>query len=185
MKRPLTLLAQQAVAQVLRPGDLAIDATAGNGHDTVFLARQVGLQGKVYAFDIQPQALRNTAQRLRQHDVQATVQLIQAGHQQLDQYLPPSLPAPLSAAMFNLGYLPGSDKQVTTGAPGTLEALDKILQRLAPGGIISILAYRGHPGGKAETQAIEDWLDAHAHELELEVFDSPGPILFLIRTHAP
>lgn len=182
MKRPLTLLAQHAVAQVLKAGDLAIDATAGNGHDTLFLARKVGPQGRVYAFDIQPQALKNTAQRLRQNKLLESVQLIQAGHQQLDQHLPHPLPAPLSAAMFNLGYLPGGDKQVITSASSTLEALDKTLERMTPDGIISILAYRGHPGGQAETQAIQDWLDCR--ELEPEILDSPGPILFLVRPHA-
>lgn len=155
----LVALAHQAVAAVLQPGDIAIDATVGNGHDTLFLAQQVGVSGKVYGFDIQEAALDSAYQRLQAAGETAQVALYHAGHEAMAVLLPQTLTGRVKAVMFNLGYLPGGDKQRTTGASTTLAALQASLSLLAPGGVISLLAYTGHPGGRDETEQLKAWLD--------------------------
>jgi predicted methyltransferase len=147
--------AHLAVAAVVEPGDIVIDATVGNGHDTLFLATQVGVSGKVYGFDIQAAALDSAYQRLQQAGQTAPVSLYHAGHEVMAMLLPESAAGRVKAVMFNLGYLPGGDKQRTTAASTTLAALQAALSLLAPGGVISLLAYTGHPGGREETEQLK------------------------------
>ncbi|BCX81801.1 hypothetical protein MIT9_P1381 [Methylomarinovum caldicuralii] len=154
----LTDLAQRAIAARLHPGDASIDATAGNGHDTLFLARRVGENGRVLAFDIQPQALRQARERLRQAGLTARVTWLCLGHEHMDQAVPDAWRPHLRAVMFNLGYLPRGDKRLTTTAATTTAALEKALALLAPGGRISLIAYTGHPGGRQECETVRDWL---------------------------
>ena len=111
--------AKQLIALRVMPGDTVIDATVGNGHDTLFLARLVGREGLVYGFDIQQVALERTAARLQEAGLQDRVQLIHAGHEELKKYVPDFV----QAVMFNLGYLPGADKSVTTLGHTTLRAI--------------------------------------------------------------
>lgn len=177
--RPLTRLAHERLAEVLQAGDLAIDATAGNGHDTLFLARQVGPRGRVCAFDIQLEALQNTARRLEAEGLLRQVQLAHAGHQYLLEHLPDGWSGKVSAVTFNLGYLPGSDKRTITRSDATLPALAQSLQCLRPGGLLSVLAYRGHEGGQEEADAVLSWLTEQRAQLALETHESPGPVLYL------
>ena len=156
--------AHRAIAEVLQTGDIAIDATVGNGHDTLFLASQVGATGKVYGFDIQQQALDSAWQRLEQAGQTAQVSLYHAGHELMAMLLPESVAGRVQAVMFNLGYLPGGDKQRTTGASTTLAALQSALSLLAPGGVISLLAYTGHPGGREEAELVKGWASALARD---------------------
>jgi 16S rRNA C1402 N4-methylase RsmH len=149
--------AQRAVAEVLRAGGTAIDATAGNGRDTLFLAGQVGATGRVYAFDIQQAALAATAVRLQQSGLAAWVELIHAGHETMSHHLPAEHIGKIDAIMFNLGYLPGGDKSVITTIETTLQALHEATTLLAPGGVLTILAYPGHRGGDKETAAVRRW----------------------------
>lgn len=153
---PLVTLAQQAIADVLGAGDHAVDATAGNGHDTLFLARRVGTHGCVTAFDIQPAALAATRNRLEEHDLLAPVRLIAAGHEAMAEHL---TGPPIKAAMFNLGYLPGGDKTVITQAETSLRGLSAACRLLAPGGRISVLVYIGHAGGSEEYNAVRGFLE--------------------------
>ncbi len=157
--------AHHAVGAVLNPGDTAIDATVGNGHDTLFLATRVGSVGKVYGFDIQQQALDSAYRRLLQAGVASQVSLYHAGHETMGLLLPESVQGRVKAVMFNLGYLPGSDKLRTTAASTTLAALQMALGMLAPGGVISVLAYTGHPGGREEAELVKLWASALAAEL--------------------
>lgn len=156
---PLSGEAHEYVRRATRSGSLVIDATAGNGHDTVFLAGIVGRQGRVLAFDVQEHALRITKEKLTQFNYTDRVQLIHEGHEHLARYL--ELLADtyqgVAAAMFNLGFLPGSDKQRITRAATTLAACEALLPYLRPGGLISIHAYTGHEGGAAETEAVMRW----------------------------
>ena len=139
-------------------GDLVIDATVGNGHDTFFLAQKVGPQGLVIGFDIQQQALQNTQLRLRQHGLQNHVCLLQCGHEHMARVLSPDLHGKVRAMVFNLGYLPGSDHGIITRTSTTLSALRQGVSLLATQGLLSVLAYPAHGGGKTETQAITSWL---------------------------
>ena len=149
MKKPLKY-AQELVQTVVSAGDVVVDATCGNGHDTVFLAALVGTAGQVYAFDIQPQALAATKKKLLDSQLQAQVKLWEADHADIA-FWPQ---APLAAVMFNLGYLPGGDHALVTRAETTVRALQIAVARLKEDGVITLLVYRGHPGGEQEYQAL-------------------------------
>ena len=178
---PLTERAQQAVGGILRPGDRAIDATVGNGHDTLFLASQVARDGRVIGFDIQPQALASAQQRLDQAGLQHVARLLLCGHQRMTARIPADWSGRVSAVMFNLGYLPGGDKTQVTRADSTLSALDQSLNLLALGGLISLQVYRGHDGARDETAAVQSWLSRLDRRYGVTQHASPGPILYLIR----
>ena len=181
MTRRLTELAHDAVRRVLEPGDLAVDATAGNGYDTVLLAAAVGPSGCVIAFDAQPEAIVATRERLLSSGCDKCVRLVEGCHSTLAEALPPG--AELRAAMFNLGYLPGSDKQFITRSETTLPALATCLERVGPGGVISVMAYRGHAGGEAEAAAVAAAFGELAEsEFSIDRHDAPGtgPVLWLV-----
>jgi tRNA1(Val) A37 N6-methylase TrmN6 len=176
----LTTLAQARIAQVLAAGERAIDATAGNGHDTLFLARQVGAEGRVLAFDVQAQALANTARRLHEAGLSERVELIAEGHEHLASQVPATWHGSVGAVMFNLGYLPGGDRTRITRPTTTLAALDQATRLLRPAGVITLLVYRGHAGGDDEHQAVVDWLaDLPAGFIVLSQA-SPGPVMYTI-----
>lgn len=140
--------------EYLKPGMVVVDATAGNGHDTLFLARKVGPEGKVFAFDIQSAALEATSQLLRQHNVADRVELIAAGHERLRDYVHQSI----HAMVFNLGYLPGGDKTIITRPETTLQALKGGMELLVPGGFIVLTVYTGHPGGLEEWESLKEYI---------------------------
>jgi len=162
MRPDLVARAQTYISQVLGSGDLALDATLGKGHDTLFLARAVGASGRVYGLDIQVKALETTRARLEHAGLANRVVLAHADHGGLVGRLPPVPDQGIRAAMINLGYLPGSDKRVITRPDSTLKALTGMAARLQPGGRLSVLAYTGHPGGLEEAEAVETWARALA-----------------------
>ncbi|MEM6911781.1 MAG: class I SAM-dependent methyltransferase [Verrucomicrobiota bacterium] len=143
----------ELVAPRLHPGDSALDATAGNGHDTLFLARQVGPEGQVHAFDIQATAIESTRRRLQAHEASSQVHLHQSDHQHLARHLPPE--ARFQVILFNLGYLPGGPKTLTTRPSTPLRALEQAGERLEKKGLLLVTCYPGHPGGQEESQAVE------------------------------
>lgn len=147
-KYQVTDFCHHFVAQHVKPGDVVVDATVGNGHDTLFLCELVGPSGKVYGFDIQEEALTNTATRLKAHHCQA--QLIHDGHECMADYIQE---AP-SAIVFNLGYLPKGNHLIATQADTTLAALRTGLSLLQPGGIISLCIYSGGETGFNEREAV-------------------------------
>ena len=153
IEKPLKM-ARYYISTCVARGDLAVDATAGNGHDTLFLARLVGSRGRVLAFDKQKKAIENTRRRLADEDLLSRVDLILDGHEQMADYLP----GPVAAVMFNLGYLPGSDHAFITRPHTSLRALKAGLLGLRPGGIITIVCYTGHKGGKEEKTALVNYL---------------------------
>lgn len=157
-----TDLAHLWLSERLRPGDAAIDATVGNGHDTVFLARAVGPGGTVVGFDLQEPALQATRHRCDRAGMGGRVILHRACHGRLAEILGADGGAPprFRAAMFNLGYLPGGDKTFVTRPETTLAGLEGALRCLVPGGLLTVVAYPGHPGGEAETRAVETWAGA-------------------------
>lgn len=156
--------AHAALSELLVDGDIAIDATVGNGHDTLFLARRVGPSGKVYGFDIQEAALDTAYKRLKDEALEGRVSLNHAGHEAMSVVVPESVQGKIKAVMFNLGYLPGGDKARTTVISTTLAALEQARALLAPGGAISALAYTGHPGGREEAEAVKGWAAALSPE---------------------
>jgi hypothetical protein len=144
-------------------GSVALDGTAGNGHDTLFLARLVGSGGHVYGFDIQGQAIGATSGRLEEAGVSERVTLFQEDHARLRELLP--LGTTLRAAMFNLGYLPHGDKGIITSTTSTVAALEGALERLESSGVVTVVLYSGHPGGQEESNAVLEWARALAREV--------------------
>lgn len=155
LKKPL-FFARDLVAAALKNGGRAVDATCGNGHDTVFLAEHVGPHGLVQAFDIQPQAILATRQRLTEAGLLERVQLIEASHANIESYCHENL----QAVMFNLGYLPGGNHAVVTQPESTLTALRFAAEKLNSGGIITVVAYTGHEGGMDEFKAVRHFAAA-------------------------
>jgi SAM-dependent methyltransferase len=142
----------------LLPGDLAVDATAGNGHDTHFLAQLIGPDGRVFAFDIQDQAIIATQRLLQRWGVpDGCYELIRDSHSALAERLPAKAQGRLAAIIFNLGYLPGGDKSVITRAETTLPAVRVALDFLRPGGLLLLVLYPGHTGGAEEAQTMRDF----------------------------
>ena len=132
---------------------LAVDATAGNGHDTLFLAASTQPDCRIWALDIQAQALEKTKARLKEAQLEAKVTLCRHSHAELLEVIPE---AP-DCIVFNLGYLPGGDHTMTTQAATTLPALEQALQLLRPGGWCSVMVYPGHEAGKIERQLLFKW----------------------------
>ena len=151
--RGAVTLAHFFLRQRLRPGDLALDATCGNGLDTRLLAELTGPEGRVWGFDLQAAAIAATRALLEREGRLAQVTLIEAGHERLAEFAP----AGLRAAVFNLGYLPGGDPAFTTSPASTLSALRQAASLLARQGIIVVSLYTGHEGGVEEALAVEGW----------------------------
>ncbi len=152
--------AKTLMSEALTPGDVCLDATCGNGHDTVFLARCVGEKGKVYAFDVQRQAIVKTRTRLIEEDLLERVRLVHAGHQDLLKFVTEGI----SGAMFNLGYLPGSNKKLITKPNTTVAALEAVTKILRPSGLITVVLYTGHAGGGEEAEQVLSWAVALPRE---------------------
>lgn len=146
--------ARKLLQSTVNEGDLTIDATIGNGHDTVFLAKLVGETGHVYGFDIQELAIQKTTERINNENLSNQVTLLQRSHAEVKKVIPASLHEKLKGAIFNLGYLPGSDKSVVTVPESTISAIEQILEMMAPEGIIVVVIYHGHEGGEIEKDAL-------------------------------
>jgi len=155
-------MAHRWVAERLPAGSAAIDATAGGGVDTLFLARRTGPRGRVLAFDVQEAALERTRRRLEEARAAgerlAEVTLVHAGHERMEAFVPGDLHGRIRAVMFNLGYLPRGDSPVITRPETTLPALEAALRLLMPGGVLTAVLYPGHPGGDEEARAVERWM---------------------------
>ena len=172
----LTRRAHAWLATVLAPGDIAVDATVGNGHDTLFLARCVGAQGRVVGFDLQRRAIEQTRQRLAAAGLLPRVDLHLAGHEHLLDHLPDGALGTVAAVCFNLGYLPGGDKSIITRPGTTRAALDAAWLALRPDGLMTVLAYVGHRGGAEELAEVQAWhSSAHGPPPEVEIERGPAP----------
>ena len=129
---------------------IAVDATCGNGHDTLWLAEECD---KVYAFDIQEEAVNATAELLEAHNRQEKVELFCESHADMRKRVPEKA----AVIIFNLGYLPGGDKEITTHRESTLCALREALQLLRVDGLLCVTVYWGHPSGREEREAVLAW----------------------------
>lgn len=170
--------AHELVRKELSPGDSVIDATVGNGLDTLFLAQQVYPDGKVFGFDIQQAAIDATTIRLQKTPYMNCLSLILANHANLESVIHLEYHGKIKACMFNLGFLPKGDKTIITETESTLRALNSAIKLLSPHGIISIMAYPGHEGGNLETDAVESWckeLNNSCFSLTTVLSDTPKP----------
>lgn len=151
-----THLAKTILDNCINIGDIVVDATVGNGHDTEYLANKVGKQGKVYGFDVQELAINNTKDKLEKIRLLERVNLILDGHENIDKYIKENI----SCAVFNLGYLPKGDHSLITKPETTILGIKKVLSILKKNGIISITMYTGHEGGIDEKNAIEEFVSS-------------------------
>lgn len=156
----LTEKAHAALSYVIYEGDYAIDATVGNGHDTLFLAQCVGNNGRVIGFDIQEQAIESTRKKLEAAGMIERVELKLVSHENLLDNVPEEWKDATRAVVFNLGYLPGAKENlnIKTHSVSTLKALNDALQLICIDGIISIILYPGHNEGQEELQAVNEWI---------------------------
>jgi len=145
------------LSSIILEGDRVIDATIGNGHDALFLARAIGKTGHLYGFDIQSQAIIHSLETLTSHQLSSRATLLQKSHEFMADYIPSREHGQIKAVLFNLGYLPGSDKSITTLPVSTITALTSALNLISEDGIISILAYTGHQGGDEECRSVKQW----------------------------
>lgn len=152
--------AHKLIEERVAPGDTVVDATAGNGVDTVFLAKCVGLDGNVHAFDIQEEALLQTKKRMaKELPEHERVFLHLRSHAEMLETLPEALQGQVGAVMFNLGYLPGTDMGTVTLPESTLPALQGAARLLRKGGIMTIALYTGHEGGEQEAAVVRRWAE--------------------------
>jgi len=153
--------------RLLKKDDLVIDATMGNGKDTLMLARILSKcgSGKVIALDIQAKALENTLKLLTERipEFLQNIDLRRISHENFPIEI---LPASVKLIVYNLGYLPGADKQLTTKTETTLVSIQKALELIAPGGVLSVTCYPGHAEGLKEYEAIK----AFVRELDTREF---------------
>lgn len=184
MSRQLTDIAHEHVARAVQPGNVVVDATVGNGHDALLLAQLVGENGRVYGFDIQEIAIRQTRQLIENANI-GHVDLIHASHADMLDHLPSTSRGDVAAVMFNLGYLPGTDKTVITQPESTRSAIQAACGILKVGGVLTVMAYPGHDGGEVELAEVESLLaDLPVDEFQVKREPQPRPTaphLFLIQ----
>lgn len=147
----ITDLVKCILKEYINSGDIVVDATLGNGNDALFLADLVGDSGQVYAFDIDAHTIESCSSKFKDNYPQ--IKLIHDSHENIDTYID----SIISVAVFNLGYLPGSNHKIFTHAQTTLRAINKILKLLKPGGIVSIASYVEHDNYE-EFNGIKDFM---------------------------
>lgn len=144
--------AHRLLKEAIQKGDDVVDATVGNGHDTLKLAEWVGESGRVFGFDIQQQAIDATQLRLEESQgLSERVTLYHKSHADIDEVLESTN---IKAAVFNLGYLPGGDKSIVTVPQVTIQAIEQLQNHLLPGGVLVLVVYPGHPEGRIEAEAV-------------------------------
>lgn len=139
---------------IIKEGDIVVDATVGNGYDTKYLAEKVGENGFVYGFDIQQVAIDASTKLLEKNNLLSRAKLILDGHENIDNYIDKEI----SCILFNLGYLPRADHSVITKPNTTIKAIEKSLKLLKPHGIVSLALYTGHEGGLEEKDLVYDYI---------------------------
>ena len=156
----LTTIIHEKLASHVQQGDFVIDATLGNGHDSAFLAIKVGEGGQVFSFDIQENSITNSRELLTGANLIKRCTLKLSSHANMDKEIPEKYHSKISTVMFNIGYLPGSNKTITTNANSSIIACKKALTLLKPNGLISLIIYPGHSEGKIEAQKITEWINS-------------------------
>ena len=155
--------AKEIIEQAMYEGACAIDATMGNGYDTLWLCDLAGENGKVYAFDVQPEAVERTAARIDSAGYSKRADLFCLGHERMKEVVREQV----DAIVFNLGWLPGAEHGVTTQTSTTLQAVEAALALLKEEAVMTVCVYPGHEEGERELQALLEW----AGKLDPKYFD--------------
>lgn len=161
--------ARELIEDAALEGAQVIDATMGNGHDTLWLCELVGESGRVYAFDVQPEAVERTRQRLIDAGVADRARLFCAGHERMGEFVNQGV----DAVVFNLGWLPGAEHGVTTRTDTTLQAVNAALELLKEDGLMTVCIYPGHDEGTRELNALMEWgarLDDRRYDVLLKTY---------------
>ena len=178
----LRALHKHFVLEHLKEGDTAVDFTMGNGNDTLFLSKTVGEGGKVYAFDIQEDALVSTRAHLEECGAPENYTLICASHDRVKEFVKTEI----KAGMFNLGYLPRSGRKgVTTMLATTMPAVEAAIELLAPDGVLIVAIYPGHEEGAREGDALREYFATLSRfeicASEFRILNSPtSPYFYLL-----
>ena len=179
-------LHKKFILEHLSEGEVAVDFTMGNGNDTLFLSKSVGEEGKVYAFDIQEEALVSTRQHLEENGAPENYTLICASHHRVKEFVK----EPIKAGMFNLGYLPRSGrKAVTTMRETTMPAVEAAIELLAPDGVLIVAIYPGHEEGALEGDMLREYFKTLSRfkicASEFHILNSPtSPYFYLVEKSA-
>ena len=181
MMTDLLSLHKYFLSQHIKAGDTVADFTMGNGNDTLWLSTQVGENGRVYAFDIQQQALDNTKKNLTEKGAPENYTLILDSHSNLKNYIEGNI----KAGVFNLGYLPGADKSKTTLRETTRKAVTDAIDILDHDGILLIAVYPGHEEGALEGQMLGEMLAEYTRYKycmsRFQIINSPtSPYFFMV-----
>ena len=182
----LTGLHKHFILEHLGEGEVAADFTMGNGNDTLFLSKTVGETGRVYAFDIQEEALISTEKHLTENGAPENYTLICASHHRAKEFIQ----EPIKAGMFNLGYLPRSGKKtVTTMRETTMPAVMAAIELLAPDGVLIVAIYPGHEEGALEGDMLREYFKTLSRfkicASEFHILNSPtSPYFFLVEKTA-
>ena len=170
------------IMEHIAEGDTVVDFTMGNGNDTLFLSKAVGVEGRVYAFDIQEEALTSTREHLVANGAPENYTLICASHHRVKEFVK----EPIKAGMFNLGYLPRSGKKaVTTMRETTMPAVEAAIELLAPDGVLIVAIYPGHEEGALEGEMLREYFSTLSKyricPSEFKILNSPtSPYFFLV-----
>lgn len=176
--------AAELIESALFEGARAVDATLGNGHDTLWLCGLVGETGHVYGFDVQAEAVERSRARLAEAGVENRAALILDGHQNMRSYVDAQS---ADVVMFNLGWLPGAAHGVTTQTATTLQAVNAALEVLKEEGLLTICVYPGHEEGAREREALLDWaknLDEREYDTMLRCYlnqSGDPPLLIAVK----
>jgi len=170
------------IKRTLKEDSIVVDATVGNGYDTLFLKKQLNNQGFLYGFDIQEKAIETTKERLIKNDCYSGVKLIHDSHENFRQYVE----GPVDLILYNLGYLPKGDKAITTESTETLKSVKEGMTLLKSGGVIIITVYPGHLPGALELEVLSDYLETINQKkygvMKVDFFNykNKPPVVFII-----
>ncbi len=157
-QRNVVALLKSVLEEEPLAGAWVVDATAGNGHDTEFLAQRVGPEGRVVAVDLQQPAVEATRARLAASpELAKRVEIVKGDHALLQDLVPGPWRGEVAVVLFNLGYLPAGGRSLTTTAATSVPAAEASLTLLRPGGLLALAVYTGHEAGAAEAAALREW----------------------------
>lgn len=175
------------VHEIIRPfvetGRVLVDGTLGNGYDLLYLAKNSSLEAKIYGFDIQPIALEKSRELLTNEGfLEERTLLYLDNHFEVDRYIT----GPIDVGILNLGYLPSGDKTITTWTENTIATIEKWLDLLSLGGVVSIVCYPGHLEGEEEASAVTNFLGGLSQKyfqvmkIERANLSTAGPYAFFV-----
>ena len=181
-KMSLTNMSKELISEKFQSIEYGVDATCGNGHDTLFLAGLCSPDGMIFSFDVQEEALNKAEKLLNENNLPTSVMFVNTGHENMEKVIKPNV----DVVMFNLGFLPNSESKICTRPGTTITALNSACRKLNDHGIITIICYPGTLEGRAETKEVKDWiagLDNNTFNISEHLSEKPNettPVLYVV-----